>query len=72
MSHEENGIFMTYLKKALEKRNITIIDMLERLKRFSKLETPTIASDQMPVMYSSLAEPLSLYDPVNRGNIGEN
>lgn len=71
MSNEENGIFMTYLKKALDKRNITVIDMLERFKRYSKREIPSIASDQMPVMFSSLAEALSLYDPVDRENIGE-
>jgi len=70
MGYEENGIFMTYLKRAMENRNILVTDMLERLKQYFKQEIPIEAKDQMPITSSSLAEPLSLYDPVNGNVIG--
>ena len=70
MGYEENGIFMTYLKRAMENRNILVCDMLERLKQHFKLEIPVEARDQMPITTSSLAEPLSLYDPVDGNVIG--
>lgn len=71
MGYEQNGIFMTYLKREMEQRNILITEMLERLKRHSKLEIPIEARDQMPVTFSSLAEPLSLDDPVDESVVGE-
>lgn len=71
MGYEQNGIFMTYLKKEMEQRNILVTDMLERLKRHSKLEIPIEARDQMPVTFSSLAEPLSLDDPIDDSLVGE-
>jgi hypothetical protein len=70
MGYEENGIFMTYLKKSMENRNILLTDMLERLKQHFKKEIPIEAKDQMPITSSSLAEPLSLYDPVDGSLIG--
>ncbi|XP_046443620.1 mucosa-associated lymphoid tissue lymphoma translocation protein 1-like isoform X3 [Daphnia pulex] len=70
MGYEENGIFMTYLKRAMENRNILVTDMLERLKQNFKQEIPIEAKDQMPITSSSLAEPLSLYDPVDGSVIG--
>ncbi|KZS03066.1 Uncharacterized protein APZ42_034306 [Daphnia magna] len=70
MGYEQNGIFMTYLKKEMEQRNILVTDMLERLKRHSKLEIPIEARDQMPVTFSSLAEPLSLDDPIDDSLVG--
>jgi hypothetical protein len=70
MGYEENGIFMMYLKRAMENRNILVTDMLERLKQNFKQEIPIEAKDQMPITSSSLAEPLSLYDPVDGSVIG--
>lgn len=54
----------------MENRNILVTDMLERLKQYFKQEIPIEAKDQMPITSSSLAEPLSLYDPVNGNVIG--
>ena len=71
MGHEVNGIFMTYLKREMEVPNVTVSEMLERLRCQSKLEIPIQACDQRPATFSSLAEPLSLYDPVNPTVIGE-
>ncbi len=61
---------MTYLKKVLQIPNLSVTDMLERLKRQSKLDIPIQACDQRPATFSSLAEPLSLYDPINPIIIG--
>lgn len=62
---------MTYLKREMENHKLSVTDMLERLKRHSKRDIPVAARDQMPVIFSSLAEPLSLYDPVDRSIVGK-
>lgn len=70
MNHEANGIFMTYLKREMEGYKLSVIEMLERLKQHSKREIPYEARHQMPVTFSSLAEPLSLHDPIDSSLIG--
>lgn len=61
---------MTFLKREMERPNVLVTDMLERLKQKFKQEIPKLACDQIPTTFSSLAEALSLHDPVERASVG--
>nr|CAG4646515.1 EOG090X0BTB [Macrothrix elegans] len=64
---------MTFLKRNIEQPGILVTDMLEQLKqefRDFRLEIPAEAANQIPSTLYTLADPLSLHDPINRSIIG--
>lgn len=61
---------MTYLKRVLTTR-ISVSEMLISFTQQFQRDIPEAASDQRPETYSSLAEPLSLFDPVERHYVGK-